>query len=80
MSEAMKWQPMETAPVGDMVILDVGLPYAVIGVWNSCEQEWIYSNMQMNYHNGHANDPYFENEYEKETEVKGGMPLPEVSV
>jgi len=34
MSEAMKWQKMETAPVGDMVILDVGLPYAVVGAWN----------------------------------------------
>ena len=72
------WQPIETAPKDSMILLDIGYPYAVVGAWNEREYEWVYSSMQVNCCNSQYNDPYFENEYEKETEVKGWMPLPEV--
>jgi len=78
MSEAMKWQKMDTAPVDDLLILDVGWPYAVIGTWNEHEQQWIYSELEINRVDGDFNDPYFVNESISNENVKGWMPLPEV--
>ena len=79
MSEAMKWQTMDTAPVDDLLILDVGWPYAVVGAWNEHEQQWIYSELEINRVDGDFNDPYFGNEYISNENVKGWMPLPEVA-
>jgi len=73
------WRSMDTAPADDMVILDVGWPYAVIGAWNEHEQQWIYSELEINCVGGNFNDPSFHNEYAETIEVKGWMPLPEVN-
>jgi len=75
-----KWQPMETAPVDDLLILDVGRPYAVIGAWNEYEQQWVYSELEINRVDGSFNDPYFINIFIDDENVNGWMPLPEVSV
>jgi len=79
MSDAMKWQPMETAPVDDMVILDVGLPYAVVGAWNDYEQMWLYTELGINRGGANFNAPLFTNIAIKNKNVKGWMPLPEVA-
>jgi len=79
MSESMEWRKMETAPVDETVLLNVGLPYAVVGLWNEHEQEWIYAELEINRVCGRFNDPYFGNEYISNADVKGWMPLPEVA-
>ena len=73
-----KWQPMDTAPVDDLLILDVGLPYVVVGAWNEHEQQWVYSELEINRVDGNFNDPYFGNVYISNADVKGWMKLPEV--
>jgi len=78
MSEAMKWQQMDTAPKGHEVLLDVGWPYAVVGTWNENEKQWIYAELEINCVDGNFNDPYFVNEYISNADVKGWMPLPKV--
>ena len=78
MSEAMKWQPMDTAPKGHEVLLDVGWPYAVVGAWNEFEESWIYAELEINTSAGAFSDPSFSNECAETIEVKGWMPLPEV--
>jgi len=73
-----RWQGIETAPTDSTVLLDVGLPYAVIGAWNEHEQQWIYAELEINRVDGNFNDPYFGNVYISNADVKGWMKLPEV--
>jgi len=72
-----EWQDMKSAPEDRLILLDVGFPWAVVGIWNTHEQQWCYPNIQCNCINGGWTDPYFENEYENVGDVKGWMPLPE---
>lgn len=55
------WQPMDNAPKDYPILLDVGLPWPVVGVWNLIDEQWVYANIQWDY-----GDAYFENEVEKE--------------
>jgi hypothetical protein len=72
-----KWKNINTAPKdGTMVLLDNGLPWSVVGCWNVCEKKWVYANIQVNMVNGEYNDPYFENEYDNEKEIRGWQFLP----
>lgn len=70
-----EWQPMETAPKNTPIILDVGYPWAVVGVWNAPGESWCYSSLQATGDIAAFNDTWFENEHEKAP--KGWMPLPE---
>lgn len=70
----MKWQPIETAPKDAVIILNVGLPWAVVGIWNAPSQAWCYANLQASGDIAEFSDTYFENEHEK-TPI-GWMPMP----
>jgi len=75
-----QWQPMDTAPRDRLVLLDLGLIYPVVGVWNKREQKWISPDLPFPLSEKN-DDPYFENIYteEKPSEIKAWMPLPEVA-
>lgn len=72
----MTWQPIETAPKNNVILLNVGLPWAVAGIWNATNQAWCYANLQESGDIAEFNDTYFENEHEKAP--KGWMPMPEI--
>lgn len=67
--------PMETAPKDKPILLDVGLPYLVVGVWHQVHKEWVYEAFHMDSYNGELVDAYFESEYEKEP--LGWLPIPD---
>ena len=67
--------PMETAPKDKAILLDVGLPWLVSGVWNNADETWVYANVQVGMYEGDLYDTYFENEYEKEP--LGWLPIPD---
>lgn len=72
------WQAPNTAlRTGDMILADMGWPYPCIVCWNKSQEEWVYVTQQINVVEG-EDDPYFENEYGKESELKRWMPLPEL--
>lgn len=71
-----EWQPMETAPKNTTIILDVGLPWAVVGVWNPPQEKWCYAELHASGDIDAFNDTYFENEHEKAP--KGWMPMPAI--
>ena len=79
MSEAMKWQGMDTAPKDRVILLNVGYPYTVIGIWSEFEEDFVYADVQVNINDGKWNDPYFETQSATAEEVRGWMPLPEVA-
>jgi hypothetical protein len=57
-----KWQYMESATKDRPILLNVGLPWAVVGVWNGISNEWIYASFQCEID---GLDTYFENEWDK---------------
>jgi hypothetical protein len=71
----MNWNTTEP-PKDQTFIANVGLPYAVIAVWNGEEQHYAYADLQVNLCKGEWNDTYFENDYVDT--INGWMPLPEV--
>lgn len=71
MSIEVKLRPMESAPKDRTILLDVELPWLVVGVWNEVNEEWVYANLQ-----ACDNDTYFENEYEKKP--LGWVSMPEI--
>ena len=74
MSEAMKWQGMDTAPKEGMILLDLGYSYAVIGLWNEFEGAFVYAGMHLNNDGGKWNDPYFKTHYATVAKAKAWMP------
>lgn len=61
----LQWQSAATAPKdGTTVLLNVGYPWAVVGVWNGCNNEWVYAQSNVGMVNGAWTDTYFENEYD----------------
>lgn len=76
-----KWRSMDNAPKGKVVLLDVGFPWAVIGIWSDRYQEWVFpylmvDKVQQALGEEPWDDVYFENE--REANPKGWLPLPEV--
>lgn len=71
------WLPMCDAPRDNVVLLDVGYPWAVVGQWNEADQSWCYANLQASTMEGGKVDVWFENEQEKAP--KGWLPMPEVN-
>jgi hypothetical protein len=53
---------MNTAPKERPILLDIGHPWAVMGVWNEVNKEWVYASYQVGMYDGRYNDTYFENE------------------
>jgi len=77
--QVVMWRIPEIAPrTGEMILADMGLPWPSLVCWNKNQDEWVYVSQQMNFVDGQE-DPYFENEYGKASELKGWMPLPELA-
>ena len=72
----MAWLSMTTAPQHCPIILNVGLPWVVIGAWNAPSEKWVYADFQADMFNGKWNDTYFQNEYEQSP--IGWMELPKI--
>jgi len=71
-----KWQPIETAPKNKAILLDVGLPWPVYGIFNTMNDEFSYADIQAeNFEN--ATDIYFQTDYEKNPVA--WMPLPDIA-
>ena len=69
---------METAPKNRTILLDVGLPWAVVGVFNSISVGWAFAELQAGMYEGEYEDTYFQNEIEKTP--RGWMELPPVKL
>ena len=73
----MKWNPPETAPrTGELILVDVGYPWAVPASWNGHHGEWAIASLQIGPVEGVWNDSYFETEHEKT--IKAWMEFPEI--
>lgn len=67
---------MDDAPQDRAIILDVGLPWSVVGIFNSVGGQFVYANLQIGMYEGDLSDTYFENEYERKP--KGWQEMPEI--
>lgn len=73
--------PPKTGPF----LADIGYPWPVMATWNQCQQEFVHASLQVNMVDGESdlscgeyNDPYWENDYEKESEVIAWQSLPQI--
>lgn len=81
----ISWRPIEEAPKDKIVILDVGNPIAVLGIWNEQNKSWCYTNLQSELCEEDFINKYFEAEYKEKffinlkdkKNVKWWMPLPD---
>lgn len=63
MSKLNPWQPIATAPKDKPILLDVGFPWPLVGIWNEPSGKWVCADLQMGLYEGQYNDTYFENDY-----------------
>lgn len=73
-----EWRTDEPPRDMSVFIADIGLPWSVVAVWNGCDENYVYANLQVNMVNGVYNDTYFENETEGVGGIKRWMPMPEL--
>ncbi len=66
-----KWLNMKDAPKDKPILLDVGYPWPVVGIWNDADKKWVYANLQCGQVDGKWNDTYWDNEQESELDGKG---------
>ena len=71
------WLSPETAPKDRMILGNIGYPWAVLMHWNECMDKWVFAEMSTNTVEG-EDDPYFEAEHARETELIGWQELPSV--
>jgi hypothetical protein len=71
----MTWLPMIDAPKDGPILLDVGLPWAVVGCWNEVNEEWSYCTYAISHCDG-KEDAYFETD--SESMPTAWMYLPEI--
>jgi len=60
-----EWRAMDTAPRDRQILLDVGLPWPVVGAYNPIHEGWGWANFNVGIFQGEYIDAYFENEHEK---------------
>jgi len=61
-----EWQEMDTAPKDRQILLDVGLPWPVVGAYNQLgDWTFVYANFCRGLYQGMYDDSYFETEHEK---------------
>lgn len=66
-------------PKSGPFLADVGYPWPVLAIWNDHQQEFVVTTLQVNMINGIYNDTYWENDYEKESEIIAWQFLPQIS-
>jgi hypothetical protein len=73
--------PPNTAPKdGTAFLANMGWPYLVVCMWSGSDQRWVYANPQIGVYDGEWDDAYFENEWEKESALRGWIPMPVPSI
>ena len=71
----------DTAPKDGAVFLgDFGWAQYMPCMWSGCNDKWVYAMPQIDCCDGDWDDTYFENEWEKEVELKGWIKMPLVSL
>ena len=58
------WQTIETAPKDKLILLDIGYPWPVVGMFNSVNDEFAYADLQSEEYEG-GTGIYFQTDYEK---------------
>lgn len=59
-----EWQEMGNAPLDRQILLDVRLPWPVVGAYNPIQEAWVYASFGLGLYHGVYNDSYFESEHE----------------
>lgn len=81
----MKTKPMNTAPKTQPILLDVGYPWLVMGIWNELQKQWVYADLQADLCEEEWRDTYWQNDYENPINkdgfpnVFGWLPVPKPS-
>jgi len=71
------WQPIATAPKDKPILLDIGMGWPVVGIYNQPSEKWVCAELQMGLYEGEYNDTYFENDHFSTPER--WQPLPEIT-
>ena len=69
------FQPIDDDAKTGQVILDVGLPWPVVGVYNAESEDWAYADMQAEQMDG---EYYYYYQTEHEKNPRGYMPMPTI--
>lgn len=73
---ATPWQSPDTAPkTGQTFIANVGMPWAVVMMWNEAMDQFCWADIEGNLFEG-KNDPAFVTEWMTPGDLLGWMPLP----
>lgn len=67
------WQPACSAPKDRMILVDTGMPWASIAIWNEYAERWVLAELEWSTCAGIA-DPGFVTEWEPE--IRRWMELP----
>ena len=74
---AKRWKSPKSAPRdGTLVLLNIGYPWAVSGVWDDYDGQWAYASLQCCPMKDGKMNSYLECEYANDDELRGWMPLP----
>ena len=77
-SDKSGWQDGKTAPqTGEQFLADIGLPWAVVAMYNESNYEFVYAEVESSLYKG-RNDPYFITGYEKLENIKRWRPMPQL--
>jgi len=72
----MAWRPITDEAKKGQVLLNVGLPWPVVGIYNADSNDWAYAELQAEAtKDGYFN--YYHTEHEKQP--KGWLPMPALS-
>ena len=69
-----EWQEMDAAPKDRQILLDVGLPWPVVGAYNTPNGDWHYASFQIGMYNGQWCDSYYEDEQHREPKCWRELP------
>lgn len=67
-----------TPPRDRVFLADVGYPYLVLCHYNPINNDYVYTELQVDLYEGVWQDYYFQNEHCAEDEIKGWIELPKV--
>jgi hypothetical protein len=65
----------DEAKKAGQVLLDVGLPWPVVGIYNTASEEWVYAEVQAELID---DEYYYYYQTEHEKEPRGWMPMPTI--
>ena len=72
-----KWKSIDTVPTDRSILLDVGLPFSVVGIFNAVNNCFVYAHLSAGLLDGEYKDMHYINEYEHRP--KAWLDLPEIN-